>query len=464
MVGLTVVIPMAGLGMRFAEYGFTVNKYMLPLNTRMEKMIELAILSLNVDIKRYDVTFVFVTRNIDSDISLTLKNVCKGLGCEYHIVDLLEVTDGPATSVMKARQFIKDDHALIISNSDQVLIWDFGRFMDTCEKYDGCVLTYKPDYIDTLEIGASDKHSFAKLDKNGVVVDFSEKVVLSDTALVGVHYFAKASDFFEAYDLMVSMNLRAPNGEFYISAAYKAMLTKGKRVGIHHIGGVEEGVEEGVDGVEGCVEKFLPTGEPGDYFDYLHKYGGYKFEVVRIKDEYSILGGRIVYKIFGGVGGDIGGGVGEGRCICILSGENEGKIICGNGSGIVKYINEGDKIVIINGLSCFSSSEEEVYNIKDFVRGWFIGAFEPSVSDAGREFEVGFLEHKRGEKWDFHYHKGSDEYNILVSGKMLLNGVAIGEGSVFVIYKNQIACPVFLEDCKVLCVKVPFVKNDKFCL
>ena len=47
---LQIVIPMAGIGSRFAEYGFKMNKYLLPINVSMELMIEKAILSLNINV------------------------------------------------------------------------------------------------------------------------------------------------------------------------------------------------------------------------------------------------------------------------------------------------------------------------------------------------------------------------------------------------------------------------------
>ncbi|MFZ9794427.1 MAG: hypothetical protein ACO3F3_19035, partial [Gemmataceae bacterium] len=45
---INVIIPMAGLGLRFTEYGFTQNKYMLPVNKNHDPMIEKAITTLQV--------------------------------------------------------------------------------------------------------------------------------------------------------------------------------------------------------------------------------------------------------------------------------------------------------------------------------------------------------------------------------------------------------------------------------
>ncbi len=102
-----------------------------------------------------------------------------------------------------------------------------------------------------------------------------------------------------------------------------------------------------------------------------------------------------------------------------------------------------------------------ITNIKDYIRGWFIGDFEPTVLRT-KDFEVGVLTHYKDEHWPSHYHKDSVEYNVLVSGKMIVQGKELNSGDVFIFNKGEIADPVFLEDCKVVCVKVPSLPHDKF--
>ena len=101
-----------------------------------------------------------------------------------------------------------------------------------------------------------------------------------------------------------------------------------------------------------------------------------------------------------------------------------------------------------------------ITRIEDFDRGWFIGNFEPSILKT-KDFEVGVLTHKKGEVWLAHYHEFSDEYNYLISGKMIIQGKEINEGDIFVLYKYEIADPIFLEDCSVLVIKKPSVPGDK---
>jgi quercetin dioxygenase-like cupin family protein len=102
-----------------------------------------------------------------------------------------------------------------------------------------------------------------------------------------------------------------------------------------------------------------------------------------------------------------------------------------------------------------------INNIRDYVRGWFVGDFEPSVLRT-KDFEVGVLTHKKDEYWAPHYHKESVEYNVLISGKMIVQGKELNSGDVFVFEKGEIADPIFLEDCTLVVVKVPSIPSDKF--
>lgn len=102
-----------------------------------------------------------------------------------------------------------------------------------------------------------------------------------------------------------------------------------------------------------------------------------------------------------------------------------------------------------------------LFKLDDFTRGWFIGNFDPSVLKT-EGFEIGLVTHKKGNIWLPHYHKEGTEYNLLIDGQMTLNGVTINKNDIFIIDKYEIAAPIFLEDCRVLVVKVPSIIGDKY--
>ena len=103
----------------------------------------------------------------------------------------------------------------------------------------------------------------------------------------------------------------------------------------------------------------------------------------------------------------------------------------------------------------------KIYKLVNMVRGWFIGDFEPSVLKT-KDFEVGLLTHKKDEKWPIHYHKETVEYNVLIEGAMRVQNTNIQPGEIFVFDKGEIADPIFLDDCRILCIKVPSIPTDKY--
>lgn len=103
----------------------------------------------------------------------------------------------------------------------------------------------------------------------------------------------------------------------------------------------------------------------------------------------------------------------------------------------------------------------KVYNFKKMIGGWYIGNFSPSVFKT-KKFEVSFKIHKKNEKWDYHYHKKATEINLIIDGKMKIQGKILKKNQIFVLKKKEIANPIFLKETKIICIKVPSVKNDKF--
>lgn len=102
----------------------------------------------------------------------------------------------------------------------------------------------------------------------------------------------------------------------------------------------------------------------------------------------------------------------------------------------------------------------KIFKIKEMKSGWFVGNFEPTAYKT-EGFEVCFRTHPKGEIWDTHYHEEVTEINLLIKGKMILQNKELNTGDIFILEPFEIADPVFLEDCDILCVKYPGIKGDK---
>ena len=98
--------------------------------------------------------------------------------------------------------------------------------------------------------------------------------------------------------------------------------------------------------------------------------------------------------------------------------------------------------------------------IENMVGGWFIGNFEPTAFKT-TDYEVSYKVHKKGEIWDIHYHKKAKEINLLIHGRMIIQGKELISGDIFTFDTYEIADPEFLEECEIICVKTTSDTNDK---
>jgi len=102
----------------------------------------------------------------------------------------------------------------------------------------------------------------------------------------------------------------------------------------------------------------------------------------------------------------------------------------------------------------------QILKLEDMKGGWFIGDFEPTAHKT-KDFEVSYKVHKQGEQWDHHYHRCITEINLLASGRMIMHGKELNGGDIFILKPYEVADPIFLQDCYIVCVKTPSIPNDK---
>jgi quercetin dioxygenase-like cupin family protein len=103
----------------------------------------------------------------------------------------------------------------------------------------------------------------------------------------------------------------------------------------------------------------------------------------------------------------------------------------------------------------------KVHKHEDMIKGWFVGDFEPTAFST-KESEVALQKYKEGDIEQRHVHKVATELTLIVSGKVLMNGVEYGEGDVIVIEPGEATDFKALTDVTNVVVKVPSVKGDKY--
>lgn len=249
----SVIIPMAGTGSRFRNAGYTVHKPLIKVGgkTLLKHSIDsLGLTSWNL---------ILVARDLGGSYRSDLEKLVP----HAKIVWINELTSGATETAFKAADYIDPDGELIITNCDQYLDWMSNKFLESCQGFDGAVLTYK---------SSDPKNSFVL--KNGTkVLDIVEKKAVSQDALVGLHWWRKASDFMRS----AQAQIKDFDGskETFVSETYSYLLREGRQIGAFEI-----------------IGKYWSLGTPDD----LNIFKGYvsEYETPKPKTLFIDLDGTIL--------------------------------------------------------------------------------------------------------------------------------------------------------------------------
>jgi len=242
---IQIVLPMAGLGTRFTEAGYQTPKPLLPIHgVPMFKIVLGNIFSDKVS------KVVIITRR-EWDLTREIDHLAKSTNTEFHIVEIDYTTDGPASTVMLAQDFLDPEEPVVVANSDQYVNTKIETFYEKLVTSDavGCIMTMNDN---------DPKWSFVKLDDQGHVSKVREKEVISNEATVGIYGFKKAQYMIEAINKMREANDRV-NGEFYVAPAYNFLIASGQAIDAFNTGDVRDvmfglGIPRDYEFFVGCHE------------------------------------------------------------------------------------------------------------------------------------------------------------------------------------------------------------------
>lgn len=99
--------------------------------------------------------------------------------------------------------------------------------------------------------------------------------------------------------------------------------------------------------------------------------------------------------------------------------------------------------------------------LDDMVRGWFVGAFEPTVLSTDA-VEVGVKRYPAGSRDAAHIHKVATEVTLILEGTAVLNGRRLEAGDIVVIEPGEAASFETLTPVTTVVVKCPGALDDKY--
>ncbi len=217
---INIIIPMAGLGSRFATVGYSKPKPFI--DVKGKPMIVRVMENLSIRDARY----ILIARKEHLEAEKELVEMIKN---EYpaEFISIDKLTEGAACTTLFAHKHINNDNSLLIANSDQIVDINIQEYVDDCmqRNLDGSILTFYSDHP---------KWSYAKIDSDGFVTEVKEKEVISTNATVGIYLFANGKLFVDAALDMIIRNDRV-NNEFYVCPTYNYAITNGAKIGIYNI-------------------------------------------------------------------------------------------------------------------------------------------------------------------------------------------------------------------------------------
>lgn len=219
---INVVIPMAGLGSRFAKAGFLKPKPFIDVLGK--PMIVRVLENLRIPNAKY----ILIARKEHLEGEKTLVEYIK-LNFNAIFLSVDKLTEGTACTVLYAKKIIDNNTPLLIANSDQIVDIDINEYINDCNKrdLDGSILTF-------VDKENNPKWSFVKLNSNNIVECVKEKEVISNIATVGIYFFNKGSIFVDSAVNMIIENDRV-NGEFYTCPVYNYAIKDKAKIGIYNI-------------------------------------------------------------------------------------------------------------------------------------------------------------------------------------------------------------------------------------
>lgn len=239
-----VVIPMSGLGERFARAGYKLPKPLILVDG--EPIIKFVISMFS---KEDRFTFICNEQHL---AETNLRATLQALAPQGRIISIKPHKMGPVGAVNQCADAIEDDEETIVNYCDFYSLWDYSDFLQNTRQRQaaGAVVAYRDFHPHML---GADNYAFIK-EKDQWLEAIQEKKPftsnrMQEFASNGTYYFAKGAYVKKYFKSLVDRNIKV-NGEFYVSMVYNLMVEDKLPVSVYE------------------VSNMLQWGTPGDLEEY----------------------------------------------------------------------------------------------------------------------------------------------------------------------------------------------------
>jgi NDP-sugar pyrophosphorylase family protein len=237
---------MSGFGERFRMAGYSIPKPLIEIEGK-------PIVAHVIDMFPGELDFIFICNqdhlnNPDYHMELILRQYCP----TGRIIGIPPHKLGPIHAVRQVQHMIDLNRPVVVNYCDFSCYWDWSHFKKyvTNNACQGAIPAYKGFHPHTL---GSTNYAYMR-ELNGWVQDIQEKQPytnnrMEEYASSGTYYFASGQIMSEAFRAVVEQDLNV-SGEYYVSLAYKPLLTSGQSVAVYPL------------------EHFMQWGTPEDVAEY----------------------------------------------------------------------------------------------------------------------------------------------------------------------------------------------------
>ena len=223
-VRTTNLVPMAGRGSRFRDYGYRVAK---PLIQVRGKPMVLRTLASLPDSGHW----IFLPRAQDLERH-PIERALRQFAPKCLIIPVDHDTSGQAATCLLATEYLDANDGLLITSSDYEHRYNAEKWTDILSdpSIDGAIWTYR---MGAGLVKNPMAFAYCRTDNDGRVLEVVEKRTISDhpeadPLVVGTFWYRHAKDFLWAAHRMIDLGITV-NGEHYVGTSINQLLEAGKR-------------------------------------------------------------------------------------------------------------------------------------------------------------------------------------------------------------------------------------------
>lgn len=219
----TLLMPMAGLGSRFAKEGYETTKPLIPVSGRsmvIQAALDLPQMDRQVFVLRRDMLGVEgIVEELKSHFPLSKQVMLDG------------ITDGQARTCLLGMAGVELDEPLMIGACDNGVLFDEARFEELmADEATDVIVWAMRRYPGAIK----NPHGYGWLEVCGELVErVSVKIPLANPAtepvVIGAFTFKRARDFVRAAERLAASGVRV-NGELYVDSCLNEAIALGMKV------------------------------------------------------------------------------------------------------------------------------------------------------------------------------------------------------------------------------------------